>query len=218
MSRVSRGYLVVDGQGDVQSAPNLVTRLWSDLELPHLIWPDATRVAGPNNRTRFEKISRFIYGRDGEIDALLVLTDEDDRCPKETAPEIASWLSDLNLPVPAAVVLLHREYETLFLPCLSLMAGRPLKNRQGVLRPGLRSGLEYPSTDYEERRGVKEWLTRQLPLGRSYKETTDQLALTRMLDFDVLRASALPCFGSLERSLLFLAKNLGCPGTVYPRI
>ncbi len=216
MSGIASSYLVVDGQGDVLAAPNLVTRLWKDLGLTPMVWSQATRIPGPNTKRRFEKISRYIYGRTDMVDALLILTDEDDDCPKERAPEMAAWLRDLDLPVPAAVVLAHREYETFFLPCIPLMAGRDLVNRQNVKRRGFPEGLTYPSTNYEERRGVKEWLSRHLPPGRSYKETTDQLALTRMLDFEVLRKSELPCFGTLERALRFLSANLGNPGVVYP--
>ncbi len=34
-----------------------------------------------------------------------------------------------------------------------------------------------------------------------YRETSHQLALTRALDLAAIRASGLPCFGSLERGL-----------------
>jgi AAA domain, putative AbiEii toxin, Type IV TA system len=58
-------------------------------------------------------------------------------------------------------------------------------------------------------RGVKEWLSKHMPPGRTYKPTLDQLALARMVDFGLLRASnpPLPCFGSLERAVAFLHKH-----------
>ncbi|HRI65516.1 MAG TPA: hypothetical protein PK156_14810 [Polyangium sp.] len=61
---------------------------------------------------------------------------------------------------------------------------------------------------------MKEWLTRHFPKGRSYKPTLDQLQLTRMLDFSVLRASRMPSFLTLENTLRFL--NSAGPGEVYP--
>jgi hypothetical protein len=63
---------------------------------------------------------------------------------------------------------------------------------------------------------VKEWLTSQMPKGRSYKPTVDQLPLTRMVDFAVVREKGLPWFGSLERALRFLATNLGQTSAAYP--
>jgi hypothetical protein len=37
-----------------------------------------------------------------------------------------------------------------------------------------------------------------------------------MIDFDRLRSCDLPCFGTLERALHFLAENRGRAGGVYP--
>jgi hypothetical protein len=58
-------------------------------------------------------------------------------------------------------------------------------------------------------------LSAQFPPNRSYKPTLDQLPLTRLIDFTALRAADLPCFGTLERALVFLAQ--GSAGAVYPR-
>lgn len=71
--------------------------------------------------------------------------------------------------------------------------------------------------DWEAHRGVKEWLSRHFPRGVSYKPTLDQLPMTRMLDLDVVRAAGVPCFGTLERALGFLAASIDA-GTrdVYP--
>ena len=99
-----------------------------------------------------------------------------------------------------AYVLLHPEYEVLFLPCLATM-GFPKWDRDS----------------WEARRGIKEWLSNQLPRGRSYyKPTVDQLHMTRQISLQKLRQASVPCFGSLERGLLFLKNNLGTAGKVYP--
>ncbi len=68
------------------------------------------------------------------------------------------------------------------------------------------------------RRGVKEWLSGQFPKGRSYKPSIDQLPMTRMLDFNDLRDSGLPCFGTLERALKFLDQHRGRLAVVYPPV
>jgi len=135
---------------------------------------------------------------------LLVIRDEDDACPRETAPLGARWLLEQDLPFPSALVLLHREYETLFLPCVAQMAGRPLVDERGISRTGLMESVTF-NGDPESVRGAKEWLSGRFPPGRSYKPTLDQLPMTRMIDFKVLRQAKLPSFVHLERALRFLA-------------
>ena len=53
---------------------------------------------------------------------------------------------------------------------------------RGIERAGLRPETVFTG-QYEGVRGVKEWLSRHFPPGRSYKPTLDQLPLTRMIDF-----------------------------------
>ena len=123
---------------------------------------------------------------------------------------MADWLRSLGLPFPAAVVLLHPEYEVVFLPCLDRLAGKLLDGR-----PGLDADTVWDGASWEARRGVKEWLSRHFPRNRRYKPTLDQLPMTRMLDFDRLRRADVPCYGTLERAVTFLnrARNAG---DVYP--
>lgn len=123
---------------------------------------------------------------------------------------MAAWLRNLSLSFPSAVVLLHPEYEVLFLPCLDLMAGKLLDGR-----PGLNAGTVWDGGSWEVRRGVKEWLSRHYPRNRRYKPTLDQLPMTRMVDFDRLRRAEVPCFGTLERAVTFLEGSRKA-GDVYP--
>ena len=114
------------------------------------------------------------------------------------------------------MVLLHPEYEVLFLPCVEHMAGRPLVGPDGNPRPGLLPGTRHVG-DWEAKRGVKEWLSAHFPEGRSYKPTLDQHAMTKMIDLPTLRAANVPSFGTLERALAFLGDAFGSAG-VYPRV
>ncbi len=133
---------------------------------------------------------------------------------RDMAPEAAGWVRPLKPPFPVAVVLLHREFEVLFLPCVAQMAGRPIVGADGQARPGLVAGSRYDG-DWEAKRGVKEWLSERFPRGVRYKPSLDQLPMTRMIDVPTLRAAEVPCFGSLERALRFLAASFG-EGGVYP--
>ena len=142
--------------------------------------------------------AEFIRNK-SDVGALLILRDEDDECPKDLAPSMAERLRSLNLPFPTAYVLLHPEYEVLFLPCLEKM-GFP----------------KWDGRSWEARRGIKEWLSKQLPRGHAYKPTVDQLNMTQKIDLTLLREAKVPCFGSLERALLFLSRHLNDDGAVYP--
>jgi len=148
---------------------------------------------------------------------LLVLRDADlgDDCPRDRGPEAAAWMESEKLPFPAALTLFYKEYETLFLASLPSIVGKDWQDDHGNVRTGFPPDTRY-SDDPQATRGVKEWLSKQLPSGRAYKPALDQLPLTRLLAFDLLRQTELPCFGTLERSLRFLATNMGKGGGVYP--
>jgi Domain of unknown function (DUF4276) len=207
---LGRAYILVEGHGELGAADNLITRLSTELGIRRA-WAPAIRWKNLHQRSGFEKGANFIRTK-RDVEALLILRDEDDHCPAERAPIMAGWLRELRLPFPSGVVLLHPEYEVLFLPCLDLMAGTPL-GKGTVARPGLRPETRWEG-DWESKRGIKEWLSAQFPQNRSYKPTLDQLPLTRMLDFSALRNANLPCFGTLERALRFLAQ--APEGKVYP--
>lgn len=209
---MKRGYILVEGRGELGAADNLIARLWR--EAAHVEpWAPAIRWKNLHLSRGIEKGVGYVRGK-ANAGALLILRDEDDACPKERGPAIAAVARALAPPFPVAVVLFRREYEVLFLPCIERMAGRSIQGADGQERPGLVSGARYKG-DWEAKRGVKEWLTENMPMGRSYKPTLDQLPLTRMIDIPTLRHADVPSFGTLERALAFLAANFGGAG-VYP--
>lgn len=194
---MKKGYVLVEGHGEVGAAHNLLTRVSQDLRLS-ILWAPPLRWNNIHQPRGLEKGVEFVR-RKQDADVLLFLRDEDDACPKAKAPSIAQVIASLGPPCPTAVVLMHPEYEVLFLPCLQRMAGKMLDGR-----PGFGTDVQWDASNWEERRGVKEWLSKQFPRGRSYKPTLDQLPMTRMIDLGLLRQAAVPCFGTLERALMFL--------------
>lgn len=209
---MSKCYILVEGHGEVEAAANLVSRMASAAGLS-MVWGRPIRWRDLHRETGLRRAAELIRAKP-DAGALLVLRDEDDECPRDRGPVFADWLRALRLPFPAAIVLLHPEYEVLFLPCLDRMAGRTLGTGKAE-RPGLAAGTRWDH-GWEDRRGIKEWLSHHYPEGRIYKPTTDQLDLTRMIDLDALRAAGVPCFGTLERALGFLAAHLGEAEVVYP--
>ncbi len=208
---MGKNYLLVEGHGEQGAVENLVSRLSIDLGLQQS-WAPSIRWKNLHLQRGIEQGANFIRTK-RDAEGLLILRDEDDACPKERAPIMAAWLRRLQLPFPVALVLLHPEYEVLFLPCLGRMAGKTL-GTGATTRPGLRPETRWEGS-WESRRGIKEWLSAQFPANRSYKPTLDQLPLTRLIEFPELRQADLPCFGTLERALHFLA--VGRAGTAYPQ-
>ncbi len=206
---MGRAYLVVEGHGEQDAMRNLATRLWVDLGLPPVVWAPPIRGTDVKTQGGILKSCENIRSH-GDCDRALMLrdADDDDDCPARFGPETAAWVAAAKLPFPVAVVLARREYEAWFLACLPVIAGRSI--RPGVVIP---EGTVFDG-DPEEKRDAKGWLTKCYPKGKAYRPTTDQLALTRMLDFTMLRARGVCAFGTLERALRFLA----APGAarVYP--
>ena len=209
---MGKGYILVEGHGETEAAGNLIHRLWTDLGLQPFHWAQPLRWKNLHQERGIDKGCGYIRAK-GDADALLILRDEDDDCPREFGPKHSEWVKKLNLSFPVATVLLYREYEVLFLPCIHLMAGKTLGKLPGQPRPGICEGTLFDGNP-ESIRGVKEWLSRQFPKNRRYKPTSDQLSLTRMIDFPTLREAKVPCFETLERALRFLEQ--GQAGDVYP--
>lgn len=211
-----RRYVLVEGYGEVEAVGNLLTRMSRQLEdhVPWskpLRWPNLHQWNSPRTGG-VRKGAEFIRAK-GDAAGLLVVRDEDDGCPRELGPALAAELRALGLPFPTAYVLLKPEFEVLFLPCVELMAGRALD-----ARPGLRPDTRWDGAHWESRRGVKEWLSNHFAGGRAYKPSIDQLPMTRMIDLDVLARAGVPCFGTLDRALRYLARPEAGPGDVYPLV
>lgn len=201
-----RVHAVVEGHGEVNAAGNLLSRVSQRLELP-MRWAQPRRGKLHGGIDALLKTAKA-YRHEPRCDALLLLRDEDDDCPRQQGPIAAARLRELALPFPVAFVMLHREYEVLFLPCLGRMSvARP----DG--RPSLRPGSAW-SGPWEAKRGIKEKLSAMMPQGQSYKPSVDQLAFTQMIDLDELAVADVPCFGTLEGAVAFLSS--AGPGETYP--
>lgn len=148
--------------------------------------------------------------------ALLLTSDLDDACPAEVAPTMAETVRALNLPFPAAVVLFHREYETIFMAGAASLSGAQLPLGAGPIT--LQSNVELVH-DPESKRDAKAWVGRNLlPEKVNYKPTVHQEAFTRKVDLDELRASGLSSFRRLESGLRHLAHEVAQgQSSVYPR-
>lgn len=208
-------YVLVEGHGEVVSVQNLLVRISQSQQCFYpwsspIRWKNLHQWKSISGQGGILKGINFVRHKQ-DVGGLLILRDEDDLCPRHLAPDIAKQIRSLRLPFPVAYVLLHPEYEVLFLPCLKQMTGIFPDNR-----PGLLKGVTWDGESWESRRGIKEWLSKQFPPGRSYKPTMDQAIMTSKIDLDILRSSDVPCFGSLERAIQTLCDKVGSAGIVYP--
>lgn len=209
---MGRVYLVVEGHGEVHAVPNLLSRLAVDLELPPAVFAVVGRRSALRKQADVEAQCEDLRRR-GDCDGALLMQDDEDGCPKNDAPAVASYVRALSLPFPVGVVLFYREFETLFVACLSQLAGKPLRDVAGRALHPLAADATTPP-DPQGHRDAKGQLNRFFPRNHPYRETSHQLALTRALDIAALRASGLPCVESLERALRFVLTATE-PG-VYP--
>lgn len=173
---------IVEGHGEVEAVPILIRKI-AEVETPGL-FPDVPRpirvkrtsVLKPDRMEPYVELAARQGGPDGRI---LILFDADDDCPRDLAPRILHRAIEARRDRRIQVVLAQREYEAWFLAAADSLAGKR----------GLRDDITAPG-DPESVRGAKEWLTRQMPQGRSYRETLDQPALTKQFDLERARRSA----------------------------
>lgn len=204
-------FLVVEGQGDEQALPKLLHKFVKAMGREAAVFAVAQR----SSRCSDEDLRRQcadLRSRDG-IEGAMFVRDCEDGCPKSEAPRMAAVLRAERLPFPVAVVLLYREYETLFVAALDDLAGKRLIGPAGAELPPLDPTATAPK-DPERHRDAKGQLSKFLPKTHPYRETSHQLAMTQALDVEALRATGLPCVGSLERALEFVLTSTA--GSVYP--
>lgn len=209
---MGRFYVVVEGQGEELAVPNLLYRLSADVGREDAQWMVVGRRNAMKQRSAVEAQCEDLRRR-GDCDGALLLQDDEDGCPRSDGPRIASWVAEQRLPFPVAITLFYREYETLFLACLSTLAGKALTDPHGRPLHPIDPAARFDG-DPQRHRDAKGVLNQFFPAKHPYRPTTHQLALTRALDLEALRASALPCIGTLERALRFVFATRD--GGVYP--
>lgn len=198
-------YVIVEGRGERLAVVNLLQRVSQRLGRGDVYWQIAYQTNALKNTAALKELCERLR-RHGDCERALLLQDDEDGCPREDGPNLTQQIEALALPFPTAFVLFYREYETLFLPCLHLMAGKTLVGDGDIELAVLAPGAAFYG-DPEKPRDAKKEINRFLPPRRPYKPTTHQLAMTRLLDLDTLAAQGPPCYGTLERAMAFLLRE-----------
>ena len=196
---------IVEGDGEMEAVPILLRRILHD-RLGAYDW----RVGLPKKAHGLpalrKKLSNFIRYAQIEPEAthILIILDLDDGCPMIEAQALAEEIRQIVPCLPVAVVLAHREYEAWFLASLPSLAGRD----------GLPPDAFY-GDDVENIRGVKGWITRQMPRGSIYKETSHQPAWSAQMDLDMAEARS-RSFQRLLNAITFLRDSTSPVVSPFP--
>lgn len=203
---------VVEGPGEIEAVPNLLARTIS--KLGHVdFYPDRPMNAhGIGNLTTAGGIERFVRAAFAQpkCAGVMVLVDSDGQCPVTLACALVARIRAMGLQRPVAVVVANVMFETWFVAGADALAGR----RMGV-RSGIAAGVTSP--DEPELIGSpKLWLSERMLNGRTYKESIDQVALTRLLNLDEVKAKS-RSFQRLESAVATLISDaIAARATVTP--
>jgi len=203
-------YPIVEGDGEVDAVPLLLRRYLSEVKQRYDIQVAPSKNAhSRNNLLKPDGLERFLKYADKEPEVLgiLLILDTEEQCAKDLAFALSKRARKLSLKYPVVIVCAQCEYEAWFLASLE------------TIKPHTKliDSARYDSP-VEERRGVKQWLTSQMPSGKAYKETEDQPAMTSHLDFDLVRPKS-RSFRRLEHAIdeLLALENTTIRGYVSPQ-
>ncbi len=193
--------LIVEGEGEEKAAPALINRLLRDHFQRYDIFTNTPKKAkGRNNLMALGGFEYYIDAClkfDYQIDGILVLLDADDDCPVQLAKGFYERIEQKYVPVPIFLVCAKCEYEAWFLANVDALI------ENGYLTPD----ASYPIDKIEEKRGVKEWLSANMPEGRRYKETIDQAKMTSLIHIGITQKWS-DSFQHLTSSLGKLIKKM----------
>lgn len=163
---------IVEGQGDEAAVPVLLRRLRDAASA----W--GLQIGRPHRRRRTQLVRKDdlqaavrVAALQPGCAAILILFDADDDCPKELAPVLEGWATEVSGGRACAVVMANREYEAWFLASVESLRGKAGIGDTATSHP-----------DPEAPRDAKGELQRRMPPTASYSPTVDQAPLTAHLD------------------------------------
>lgn len=186
--------IIVEGPGDQAALPALISRATAELGTP-VFAPHPIKVGNWKRLKKLGQLERYVEaGMRPEVSGVIVSLDLDDGCPKVEIEEVEERRAALEARFmrPVRIILCPREYETWFLSQIDHLRSSA---------PEYSWDSDYTCSNPEARRDAKGEMSHAI--GQVYKETTDQLRLTRHLDFRKL-AKESRSFRKLLRDVLAL--------------
>jgi hypothetical protein len=179
---------IVEGDGEVQAAPVLVRRI-ADALGQHL--QKVHGVRGIRSSLATDKLAKQVgIALANSADArLLLLFDADDDAACKLGPDCLARMRRLAPHRQSGAVLAVKEFENWFIAGVKGLWGRR----------GIPAGLQ-PPANVESIRGAKEWLSRNMDSGFTYRPTRDQAAFAALFDMQEARRLA-PSFDKCWREV-----------------
>src|SRR4030042_2287081 len=186
---------IVEGHGECEAVPILIRRIAQTIAPefePKILSPFRKPASRLSKEGELERVIAFLAKKLQGDGGIVVIIDCDDDCPATAGPELLRRAIATRNDIPISIILAKREFESWFLASAKSLRGKR----------GLPSNLEPPENP-ESIRGAKEWLGDKMPIGGSYKETTDQPAFTAMFDMNAARSadSFDKCYREIRRML-----------------
>jgi hypothetical protein len=169
--------LIVEGHGEVDSAPLLLRRILRELApalSPSILTPHRVSRGQIIKEEGLQRAIEFMARKVGNEGRILLLLDADDDLPCVLGPRLLALARGFRPDRDISVVVAKREYEAWFLTAAESLRGRRR----------LPEDLAPPSAP-EAIRDAKCWLSQHKPDG--YRETIDQPALTSIFDLTMAR-------------------------------
>jgi Domain of unknown function (DUF4276) len=169
--------LIVEGHGEVHSAPLLLRRVLQELAptlSPIILAPHRVSRGQLTKEEGLQHAIEFMARKVGNEGRILLLLDADDDLPCELGPRLLALARGFRPDRDISVVVAKREYEAWFLTAAESLRGRRRLPEDLV-----------PPAAPEEIRNAKGWLGKHMADG--YSETIDQPALTGMFDLTAAR-------------------------------
>ena len=189
---------IVEGHGEVEAVPILIRRIAQNLypELPIIV---ELPIRAPRNLVvkagELERRVELAARRVGRQGAIFIILDSDNNCPAQLGPEMLHRASQTRSDLPIAVVVAKNEFEAWF-----LAAAESLRGKRGL------GDDIYSPDDPEAIRDAKRWLSQRMEDNRTYRETSDQPALTALFDFE--QARQVDSFDKCYRDIVCLLGEL----------
>ena len=171
---------IVEGKGEVGAIPDLLRRVLQErLSRYDIVVPKAKFTGGRQGLEK--KLEQYLeYALIEQCNAIMVVVDADEDCPRTMAVQLAARAKAMVLQVPVAIVCPKPEYEVWFIAGLSNECGKEIRSRLHMAE-----SVNAP-TNVEDRGGAKDWLKRRMPKGRTYKPTQDQESLTHHIPLELV--------------------------------
>jgi Domain of unknown function (DUF4276) len=188
---------IVEGPGDMEAVPVLLRRILALHEcFDAQVLPAHKRGDLPNVKANFDNYFKMAIKENAAIIWIIDFDCATCDCVADEADQLYKKARLIRPDWPFKVAFMVKEFETLFLA--------DPEAARSVLKEIPKTTV-FPATP-ETIRDAKGWLSKAMPSGYAYKETTHQVKLAAAVNLDHLRTAS-ASYRHLEKSILTLLNS-----------